>query len=156
MRTGVHLPDPQPDAPLPDSPDRLVLHRQVEAWCAALDRCARKASRKRIHELRVATLRLQATLEFRLREQPLDAKGARAAKIWNKHGKRLRRALEPVREADAHLQKLSSLHEPVPGPDGRKPRCSSSCLLEIEELDSRIKQRRATAAESLQKEIEVH
>jgi hypothetical protein len=153
MRTGSHPPDSQPDAPLPDKAER---HPHLETWRASLDRCARKASRKRVHDLRIATLRLQAALEYRLREQTPDADGVRAVKRWMKHGKRLRRALEPVREADVYLELLGSLRDPAPVPDGQIVHRSSCCLREIETLESRLKRRRATAAEALQAAIADH
>jgi CHAD domain-containing protein len=148
MRTESH-----PSAPHPDKPER---HPQLEAWRELLSRCARKASPKRVHALRIATLRLQAALEYRLREQTPDAGGVRAVKRWMKHGKRLRRALEPVREADVYLELLNSLRDQAAGPDGLMLRCSSRCLREIEVLESKFKRRRSTAADALQTEIEDH
>jgi CHAD domain-containing protein len=156
MHTGSPPPNPQPDAPQPNKPTQPERHPHLEAWRALLDRCARKASPKRVHDLRIATLRLQAALEYRLREQTPDADGVRAVKRWMKHGKRLRRALEPVREADVYLELLGSLRDPAAGPDGRMPHRSSRCLREIEALESRLKRRRATAAEALLKEIQDH
>jgi len=151
MRTGSPPPDSQPDKPA-----RSERHPKLEAWRASLNLCARKASRKRVHDLRIATLRLQAALEYRLREQTPDAKGVRAVKRWMKHGKRLRRALEPVREADVYLELLGSLRDAAPGADERMPHRSSRCLREIEALESRLKRRRATAAEALLAAIEEH
>lgn len=148
MRTESH-----PSAQQPDKPER---HPQLEAWRELLDQCARKASPKRVHALRIATLRLQAALEYRLREQTPDAGSVRAVKRWMKHGKRLRRALEPVREADVYLELLGSLRDPAPDPDGAMPLRDNRCLREIKALKSRLKRRRATAAETLLKEIEDH
>lgn len=153
MRTGSPPPNPQPDAPQPGKPEQ---HPQLEAWRELLDRCAQKASPKRVHALRIATLRLQAALEHRLREQLEDAGAVRAVKRWNKHGRRLRRALEPVREADVYLELLGSLRDPVPGPHECMLRCSSRCLREIEVLECKFKRRRSTSADALQTEIEDH
>ena len=153
MQTGSPPPDSQPDAPLPGKTER---HPQLEAWRELLDRFARKASPRRVHALRIATLRLQAALEHRLREQIQDAGEVRAVKRWNKHGKRLRRALEPVREADVCLELLGSLRDPTPEPDWHLPQRSSLCLREIEALESSLKRRRAAAAEALLAEIEDH
>jgi CHAD domain-containing protein len=147
MRTEPHPSDPQPgNPPLPG------LHWQVEAWRGLLDRCTRKTSGKRIHDLRIVTLRLQAALEHWLREQAPDAVGTRAVKRWMKHGKKLRRALEPVREADVCLELLGSLHAPKPTLSDRTQRC----LREIEALESRFQRQRATASEALLAAIEVH
>lgn len=151
MQTGSPPPDSQPY-----KPTQQERHPQLGAWRKLLDRCARKASPKRVHALRIATLRLQTALEHRLREQAQDAGGVRAVKRWMKHGKRLRRALEPVREADVYLELLGSLRAPTPEPDGHLPQRSSRCLREIETLESRLKRRRATAAEALLAEIDDH
>jgi len=145
MHTGSPPPDSQPDRPA-----RSERHPKLEAWRASLNLCARKASRKRVHDLRIATLRLQAALEYRLREQTPNADGVRAVKRWMKHGKRLRR------EADVYLELLGSLRDAAPGADERMSHRSSRCLREIEALESRLKRRRATAAEALLVEIEEH
>lgn len=147
MRTEAPPSDPQPG-----KPPQPELHRQVEAWRRLLDRCTRKTSDGRVHNLRIATLRLQAALEHWLREQAPDAVGVGAVKRWMKHGKRLRRALEPVRETDVLLELLGTLHGPEPAPHDRTQRC----LREIEALENRLKQRRATATEALLAAIEVH
>ena len=146
MRTEPHPSDPQPSKPpLPG------LHWQVEAWRGLLDRCTRKTSGKRIHDLRIVTLRLQAALEHWLREQAPDAVGTHAVKRWMKHGKKLRRALEPVREADVCLELLGSLH----GPEAAQSDHTQRCLREIEALESRFQRQRATASEALLAAIEV-
>jgi CHAD domain-containing protein len=151
MRTEPHPSDPQPgNPPLPG------LHWQVEAWRGLLDRCTRKTSGKRIHDLRIVTLRLQAALEHWLREQAPDAVGTRAVKRWMKHGKKLRRALEPVREADVCLELLGSLHGPDPDPAPAQSDHTQRCLREIEALESRFQRQRATASEALLAAIEVH
>jgi hypothetical protein len=91
------------------APLQLEWWLQLESWRDSLDRCACKASRKRVHELRILTLRLQASLEFWLSEQPPDAQGVRAVKRWKTQGQKLRRALRPVRETDVYLERLASL-----------------------------------------------
>ncbi|MGB7549792.1 MAG: hypothetical protein WBM14_18800, partial [Terracidiphilus sp.] len=48
-------------------PNRPEWRSQVEAWRQLLAECGRKPGRKRVHELRVATLRLQAEVEHGLR-----------------------------------------------------------------------------------------
>jgi hypothetical protein len=149
MQAGSHSPDGRFAAPL-----RLEWWLQLEAWRDSLDRCARKASRKRVHELRIITLRLQAALEFWLSEQPPDAQSARAAKRWKTQGQKLRRALRPLRETDAYLERLGSLRGPVAGPHGRGPRCSRGCLREMEVFESELVHRRKAAADALRVEIE--
>jgi hypothetical protein len=99
--------------------------------------------------LRVATLRLQAGVEFWLRNQTPDAPDARAAKRWNKKGKKLRRALNPVREADVSLAMLAGLRATMAGPPEGHPHCSRSCVRQIGELERKLTQRRQAAAKKL-------
>jgi CHAD domain-containing protein len=148
MRTGT-----DPSRGEPDAPDQLEWWLQLAAWRDSLDRCARKASRKRVHELRIATLRLQAALEYWLSEQAPDAQGVRAIRRWQTQGQKLRRALRPVRETDAYLERLGSLRGPAAGPPGRAQRCSSGCLHEIEVFESEFAHRRKAAADALRAEI---
>jgi len=152
MRTA---PDPlgqKHDTPAQEAPLRPMLPQQVEAWRELLGRSALNANRKRVRALRIATLRLQAKLEFWLQEQPPNSNSVRAVKRWMSQGKKLRRALQPVRDADVFLQKLTSLHSAEAGPDAL-PR-SRSCLHEIDALKSILEQRRQSAAQTLLTEIE--
>jgi hypothetical protein len=89
--------DGQPNASL-----QPEWQKQVDAWCALLAQCSRKPSRKRIHTLRSHTLHLRALLEFAQQEQLLDSKATRAFKRWKQEAKKLRRALQPVRDADVY------------------------------------------------------
>ncbi|MGA2170295.1 MAG: CHAD domain-containing protein [Terracidiphilus sp.] len=121
---------------------------QIEAWRDLLAQCARKPSRRRVHALRSLTLRLRVALEYRL-EQAQDATAARAFKRWNKEGKMLRRALEPVRDADVYLARLDGLRDSLEGaPDGR-PKLSPRCLREMDKLEGRLEQRRQTGIDEL-------
>jgi CHAD domain-containing protein len=128
---------------------QLEFQRQVEAWRQLLFQCGQKPSRKGVHSLRVATLRLQAGVEYWLRDQEPDAPAARAGKRWNKQGKKLRRALNPVREADVSLARLASLRASTAGPpEGQLP-CSRSCLRQIGELEQKLTEARQKAAKRL-------
>jgi hypothetical protein len=74
--------------------------QRLEAWRNLLAQCARKPNRKSVHALRSLTLRLQVGLEHSLQEQAADRTASRAFQRWSKSGKKLRKALEPVRDAD--------------------------------------------------------
>jgi CHAD domain-containing protein len=143
MNSPSHPSRGQPQAAQPE------FRRQVEAWRQLLFQCGQKPSRKGVHGLRVATLRLQAGVEYWLRDQEPDAPAARAAKRWSRQGKKLRRALNPVREADVSLAKLASLRASTAGPpEGQLP-CSRSCLRQIGELEARLTEKRQAAAKKL-------
>lgn len=121
---------------------------QIEAWRDLLAQCARKPSRRRVHALRSLTLRLRVALEYRLEQAP-DATAARAFKRWNKEGRMLRRALEPVRDADVYLARLDGLRDTLGGaPDG-EPKLSPRCLREMDKLESRLKHQRQAGIDKL-------
>lgn len=154
MRTGPDPLDQKPDTPARDALLQPVWGQQVEAWRELIDRCSLNASRKRVRALRIATLRLHAALESWLQEQARDAKDVRAVKRWITQGKKLRRALQPVREADVSLQGLASLHSSVASPGAHPLQRNRSCLREIGALENRIERQRESAAEKLLAEIE--
>jgi CHAD domain-containing protein len=147
-------PDSRPRDRRSDPSLQTEWQRQVGLWRGAFDQCIQKSSRKRVHDLRISTLRLQSALEHWLTEQAPDAAGARAARRWKVQGKKLRRVLEPVREADVYLQRLGSLRAHANESTGRKLQCSRRCLREIGVLEDRLKERRQAAAEELRSEIE--
>lgn len=123
--------------------------RKVEAWRELLGQCCRKPSRKCVHVLRVATLRLQVELEYGLQQRPQEDVAARAARRWKKQAKKLRRALQPVREADVFLAKLASLRDSARETTESQAAPSRHCLRQIGELEQKLKKRRQTAAKSL-------
>jgi hypothetical protein len=90
-------------------PLQLKLRRQVEAWRELVGLCVKKPSRKRVHDLRSATRRLEAALTFCLRQPAADPNVVRALARWARAGKKLRRALRAVRDADVYLARLGSL-----------------------------------------------
>jgi len=128
--------------------------RQVEEWRQLLSQCGRKPTRKSVHGLRVATLRVQAVVECWLRGQEPDAPATRAAECWIKQGKKLRRVLNPVREADVSLAKLARLRASTAEPPEGQPPCGRSCLRQIGELERRLAERRQAAAKELVAGIE--
>lgn len=119
--------------------------QQLAAWRRLLARCGRKAGRKRVHKLRVATLRLEALLEFWLRGNEGDP-GARAVKHWSKQAVRLRRALQPARSAAVYLGKLAWLR-------GQESAGGQDCLRQIDRLELRFEKRRRSAEKKLMEEI---
>ncbi len=136
--------DGQPDVSLQPG-----WQRQIDAWRDLIGQCARKPSRERVHALRSRTLRLRVALGYRLQEQAQDQAGARAFKRWSKEGKKLRRALEPIRDADVYLARLDALRDTLGGaPDG-KPKVSPRCLREIDKVESLLKKQRQEGADEL-------
>jgi CHAD domain-containing protein len=94
-------------------------------------------------------LRLRTALEFRLREQAPEPAAARAFKRWKKEGRKLRRALGPVRDADVHLARLRGLRGALAASTNGESQVSLRCLREMDKLLSRLKLQRQKGAERL-------
>jgi len=58
--------------------------QKLEFWCEQLRECARKPSRRRVHGLRAATLRLQAELDETLQHSTTAPAAVRAAQRWHR------------------------------------------------------------------------
>jgi CHAD domain-containing protein len=116
-----------------------------ESWRSLLDACGHKPSRKHVHGLRVATLRLQAQLD----SAPGTHSVAQAARRWNKSAEKLRESLSAVRETDVYRVKLSGLCGTLAPPEGYAPRSSRISLRQIEELDEWLARERKIASKKL-------
>jgi CHAD domain-containing protein len=123
--------------------------RQVGDWRDLLAQCAHKPSRKRVHALRSLTLRLSRTLEFHLAERPTEPAATRAFRRWKKEGKKLRRTLEPVRDADVYVARLSCLHDTQAVSTTGEPHLNPRCRREIDKLENRLKHRRQKGIDEL-------
>ncbi len=119
--------------------------RELGEWRELLGRCGKKASRKRVHELRVATLRLQAELNCWQSNRAEQDFGSKAVRRWGKQADRLRKVLSPVRDADVYLQMLEELaatRETVPQDN---PGLSEKCQHEIGVLHKKLERKREVA-----------
>ena len=122
--------------------------QQLEAWRTVLAQCARKPSRRSVHALRSLTSRLQAGLEYSLRKRAANSAAARAFHHWCKDGKKLRKALEPVRDADVYLARLKSLRGTGKASKGEK-QLSPRCIREIDRLEDRFRRQRKSGINKL-------
>lgn len=104
-------------------------------WRKSLDLCLRKPSRKRVHALRRATLRLLSILDFALRELPRNASLRRSFRRWKKQACKLRRALRPLRDGDVFLRRLAELRAKI----AAEPVCDPPCLYAIKLLDCQLR-----------------
>jgi CHAD domain-containing protein len=130
------------------------MHERLEEWVKLAGRCRRKPTRKRVHALRVVTLRLQAELEIDLAEIPRASHQAQAILNFNKQGERLRRVLGPVREVDVWIAKLQGLRASIAETAGYIPRSSHDSARQIQRLESRLKERRIRLEKKLVVAIE--
>jgi CHAD domain-containing protein len=119
-----------------------------------LGECRRKPTRKRVHLLRVSTLRLQAQVGYWLEGHESDHPSASIAKHWNREAKHLRRALGAVRAFDVHLGKLSLLRDLLTTESGYEPRSSRESLRQIDVLEERFKRDRRSATKDLEETLE--
>ena len=129
------------------------LRRQLAAWLGLLSKCGEKPSRRRVHSLRVATLRLQAGMEHWLEAQLTDGPEERAIRRWNRQAEKLRRVLSKVRETDVYLGKLDGLRSSVSEPAQGSSRLTRMCLRQIDAVEDRLKRDRKSAARKAADEI---
>ena len=127
--------------------------QQLVTWRKLLAQCARKPSRRSVHALRSLTLRLQAGLEYSLRKRAANSAAARAFQHWCKDGKKLRKALEPVRDADVYLARLDSLRGTGEASKGKK-HLSPRCIREISKLEDRFRRQRKAGINKLMDAID--
>lgn len=134
--------------------NQLEKLKRLTLWKKLLVRCGRKPTRKRVHDLRTVTLRIQAELEYRLQRERMDEKVRRIARRWCTQAEKLRGALAQVREADVWIAMLAELHEAVERPGGYSPRSNRGCVRQIEQLEEKIKQKRGSWEKTLIGKIE--
>ena len=130
-----------------------MLDRLAE-WRKLLEECRHKPTRKRVHALRVVTLRLQAEFEHDLAELPHASHQAQAILRFGKQAEKLRGALGPVRELDVWIGKLRGLHTSLSRCGEYVPRSTHESVRGIERLEDRIKRKRRSAEKKLVAEIE--
>lgn len=126
---------------------------RVAAWRKLLDRCGTKATRKRVHALRVVTLRLQAELDRDVADLPQASHQAQAILRFSKQAEKLRRALSPVRALDVWIGKLRELRASLTETGDYVPRSTHEAIRGIDRLEERLKKKRDTADEKLVAQI---
>jgi CHAD domain-containing protein len=146
------LPRPRRKAP-PASRD---WRGQLEDWRRLLGECRLKPTRKRVHFLRVATLRLQAQILHWLEAQSDGNPHLAMARQWHKQAKSLRKTLGDVRALDVHLGNLRRLGRMLTTDSGYAPRSSRATLRQIGELENRFKRKRKDAAKDLLDALAAH
>lgn len=149
MSLSTHL-----DPALSQRDVQLEFQHQMRAWRELLAHCGRKPGRKVVHSLRVATLRLQAALEFSLSSIDPGSPPAKSVEHWARQAKKLRRALGPVRRSDVSLDKLSAITGWAEHSTGAPAVFPKEYLGVIEKIEGTVTRRRKAAAKKLTVEIE--
>jgi len=129
--------------------------QRIDAWRALLAQCARKPNRKSVHALRALTVRLRVGLAHSL-EQTADPAAERAFQRWSKDAKKLRKALEPVRNADVYLDRLDSIRDSHGKTPESESRLSPLCAREIAKFQDRLLRKRMTGIDKLKIFIGAH
>jgi CHAD domain-containing protein len=131
-----------------------VLSDRISSWRELVERCGRKPTRKRVHALRVVTLRIQAEVEDELNDLPRASHEAQAMVRFGKLAEKLRDALGSVRELDVWIGKLRGLRESLSGTTLYVPRSSRETSRQLENLEHRLMRKRERAGAKLVGEIE--
>ena len=126
-----------------------MLSDRISTWRQLIERCGRKPTKKRVHALRVVTLRIQAELEGELNELPRASHEAQAMVRFGKLAEKLRDALGSVRELDVWIGKLQGLRESLSGSTTYVPRSSRDTGRQLERLERRLTKKREQAGEKL-------
>jgi CHAD domain-containing protein len=129
-------------------------NEQLEAWRTLLAKCGRKPTRKRVHGLRVATLRLQALIGQWLKEHLADDAAGRAATRWMKQAEKLRKALSPLRDGDVYLEKVEAMRSPETAGAREESRSSEHYLKQVEALERKLKRKRDSAEKEMKTLVE--
>lgn len=126
-----------------------MLSDRISGWRGLIERCGRKPTKKRVHALRVATLRIQAEVEDELNELPRASHEAQAMVRFGKLAEKLRDALGSVRELDVWIGKLQGLRESLSGSMTYVPRSSRETGRQLERLERRLEKKRERAGAKL-------
>lgn len=128
--------------------------KRIDSWREALERCSRKPGKKRVHAMRVTTLRLQAPLEVWLRDRAVDDAAGSAARKWIKQAEKLRKLLSAVRDLDVLLDLMSTMQAPEAKGVEAQCRAGQSCLRALGKLEQRLKRQRVDAKDGFSQAIE--
>jgi CHAD domain-containing protein len=138
----------------PSGIESQSLHERLSAWRELVERCGRKPSRKRVHALRVVTLRIQAEVEHERSDLPHASHEAQSMLHFGKLADKLRDALGAVRELDVWIGKLQKLSVSLNQDAEYVPRSTRATIRQIERLEARLGKKRERAGAKLVAEIE--
>ena len=133
--------------------DTRLQNKQIRAWLQLLRDCAEKPSRRRVHAVRVATLRLLAMAEALLATLTARSDEAAAVQHWIKQATRLRGALSTIREIDVYRSRLAHLRTTLEEPGSEYIHIGRRLAHQVDQLDDHFKQRRKKAEKKLVAQI---
>lgn len=130
-----------------------MLSDRISSWRKLIERCGRKASKKRVHALRVATLRIQAEVEDELHDLPRASHEAQAMVRFGRLAEKLREALGAVRELDVWIGKLQGLQNSLREGMTYVPRSSRETGRQLGQLEQRLTKKRERSSAKLTAQI---
>ena len=119
-----------------------------------LAQCGRKPTKKRVHNLRIVTLRIQAELQHRFRNDGPETESTIAANSWIKQAEKLRQVLGDARETDVWIGKLGGLRTSLTETGTYVPRSNRECLRQMDRLEDKLQLNRRELEEDLAGELE--
>lgn len=139
---NLRFPAPNAKAAVFPEPEWL---KGIDSWRKALESVSQKPGKRRVHAMRVTTLRLQAPLEVWLRERAVKDAAANSARKWIKQAEKLRKLLSTVRDLDVLLDLTSTMQTQDANEVKAQSRAGGSCLRELCKLERQLQRRRAAA-----------
>lgn len=136
--------------------DPRLQNKQILAWLHLLKNCAEKPSRRRVHAVRVATLRLLATVEAALAELSDRPDEAATVRRWIKQATRLRSALSAIREIDVNRSSLARVRLTFNNPACARVHTAQALQRKADRLDDHLKRRRKRAEKRFAAHIAMH
>jgi CHAD domain-containing protein len=133
--------------------DTHLQNKHIREWLQLLGDCAEKPSRRRVHAVRVATLRLLTMAEESLATPTVRSDEAVTVQHWIKQATRLRGALSTIREIDVYRSRLAQLRTTLEEPGSEYLHIGRELAHQVDQLDDRFKQSRKKAAKKLVAQI---
>ncbi len=130
-------------------PKSASTSQRLRAWLHLLENCTMKPSRRRVHALRVATLRLLVSAEAAVSGLSEGSDAVLTTQRWIKQAGKLRSALGTIREIDVYRSRLDGLRTSFEKTDGPKLHTSRDLLDQLGALDERLKRNRKKAERKL-------
>jgi CHAD domain-containing protein len=134
--------------PSGEKPIDRVWKVQLHNWRRLVEACARKASRRQVHALRVVTLRL-LSYQLEPRSSVRKSFAERVVQDWIRETTRMRRALGVLRELDVFRVRAADLRASLEMPNASHRPVSRATLQLLNKLDEKFTERRHKARKRL-------
>lgn len=127
--------------------------KRLREWLHLLENCAEKPSRRRVHGVRVATLRLFSAAEAALASLPAQCNEAAAVRRWMKQARKIRKVLSPIRAVDVYRSRLANLRTTLEERNDAHLHIKPELLEQVDRLDIHLKRQRKKTERRLSERI---